>query len=166
MGIYLSGGIGWSTITVADEFAFNFSGSLAINSHLISITKMTTNYFGNGGSNIGTFYHAKYVGVLFGEAFRDEHFMASASIGIASSEVSYEVVSPYGGPMGTITAGGYNNDLAFPLELKLYALAHNGIGIGLHYSLDMAGKYSPSTYSFSIVLGAWNKARKHPIYFY
>jgi hypothetical protein len=93
--------------------------------------------------------------------------MVSLSVGIASSYVSIYDASLYKRfiSSGVIYITGISSPyraISFPVELKAFYLARNGIGIGIHISENIVTnpKYSPFCACLSIVTGFWNKHKK------
>jgi hypothetical protein len=153
-GIYLSGGIGSSSIGVISGLGFHLGLSIAYKSNLFSLTLMTANNFLStmGVDNLYN-YSSGYYGIAYGRAYRTTHSLLSLSIGLASSGVNYWFVYPNGiGPNPKPQIG-----LGVPIEGRAFLLAADVIGIGFQYSLDIAGTYCPSTFTICLVLGAWNK---------
>jgi hypothetical protein len=155
-GFYLSAGIGGTSIKDLNGLAFQLSGSFAYKTHLLSLSYMNCSTFDlfPSGEN-GNYMRGSYVGILFGEAIRKKNGMFSTSIGLASSEIRHDMfinTSPYDGYYVSHVYTG----ISCPIELKGFLLAYNVIGIGFHYSLNLTPGYCPSTFSISLVFGAWN----------
>ena len=160
-GLYLSFGIGSGSIGVAVDLATHFSCSFAKNSYLFTFTRMSSLFSGEIRPNKNIEYSADYYGLLVGRGIRKKHLLLSASVGLALSDIGYKITNYYG-----VTETHDKKGLSIPFESKLFLLAGNGIGLGFHYSLDAARTYCPSTFTFSIVIGIWNKKEnKYSDYF-
>lgn len=150
-GHYFSVGIGReSDGTIAGGVVRLISYSLAYKSHLFTVTR------GDGGNIRGDAYYqqASYIGLLLGETVRFKHFMVSLSKGIAFSHTL--IIDSIQGVRHIVE----QRTVSFPVELKAFLLARNGIGIGIHISENIVHKYSSFYFGASIVFGKWNKPKK------
>jgi hypothetical protein len=97
----------------------------------------------------------RYKAILFGEAYRTKNIMLSLSAGLGYTKQSYDHYIGLGPYNGYYIDHDYNG-LSCPIEINVFALAHNIMGCGFHYSLNLIHGYCSSTFTISIVLGAWN----------
>jgi hypothetical protein len=146
-------------------YALLSSYSLAYKSHLVSFTG-GYNYAG-GYNSAEAGYLANYYACLVGESIRFKHLMVSLSAGIASSVVTVvdEAVYKYLVHSGVVYSNATypkERGISFPIELKAFYLARNGIGVGIHISENIVTtpKYSPFSTCLSVVTGFWNKHKK------
>ena len=167
IGVYLSGGIGNLADNIVSCWAGMFSGSLAYKSHLLSITYNAGK--GNGeikywpATYYATLYKETCYGFMVGECIRYKHGMLSLSTGIAFSGSSFS---------STIPSNYYNIEpnynrqgkISLPIELKVFLLAYNGVGLGLHFTevIIFQQKNTPIYFGLCMVTGFWNKPKKQP----
>ena len=136
------------------------SYSLAYKSHLLSIT----GGIGNSGlyTSAVSGYLSNYYGCLIGESIRFKHILISLSAGIASTFLFIQDLTYWktNNPIGVYLTT--SRVVSFPIELKTFLLARNGIGIGIHLSENIMPipKYSPFSIGVCIVSGYWNKLPK------
>jgi hypothetical protein len=185
-GIYLSSGFGYphdykygglmplqdiiSTYHITKFNGYYGSGgvaklsrfSFAYKSHLLSIT--------NGQSYAGTYsptpysYSSSYYGLLVGESVRFKHLIISLSAGIAHTNLFIQGIPFYNTHtlIGDLFHHTYVDVFtSFPIELKAFYLARNGIGVGVHISENIVPypKYTPFSACVSVVFGFWNKPK-------
>ena len=158
IGHYFSAGIGRGLFNnlpdkIADMTIFGFmpSYSLAYKSHVATFTRAVSTTSVTGFNEHDSHYSHVYNALLLGEAIRKKHFFGSINIGVAHSNMSFQNAID----MHNIEQY-HHKGLSFPIELKLFLLTRNGIGIGLHVYENFEAKYSTSFITLSIVLGHWN----------
>jgi hypothetical protein len=132
------------------------SCALAYKSHSFSWTLVG---FGND-SDHPSYIQGGYYGFLYGESIRAQNLFLSLSTGVAYSSMTLKYPSQNslnGLDMTRFDRQGYS----FPIELKLFLLARNGIGLGIHLSKNIISplNFSPFCWGVSIVFGVWNKPR-------
>ena len=164
--LYLSFGYGYSGISYASGFGFDCSLSIAYKSSIFTATGLIGGNNNDGTNNSGNSYGADYLGILYGIVNRTKNSMISASIGVAKSHAGYD---EYGyanigvNYFTVINTYRNHNNFSIPFEVNFFLLANNGVGIGLHLSLDIGDTYSPASATLSFVLGSWRDppTRKH-----
>jgi len=159
IGIYISGGFGDGGVENVDGLALDFSGSFAYKSHMLTYSVMGCSqlYFAgapDGSDLMGTWYR----GILFGEAYRGKNIMLSLSGGFGYTKQNYDHYIGLNSFSGYYVHHDYNG-LSYPIEVNIFFLAHNVIGAGFHWSVNIIPGYSSSAFTISIVLGAWNIKR-------
>ena len=160
-GHYVSVGLGGSHAYGVSGIDVLLSYSLAYKSHLFTLTHAGASSFGVLGGNQPV-YGSSYTGFLLGESVRFKHALISLSAGIASSFILLYYHDPNPNPPQAnmmITYESPQKMLSVPVECKVFLLARNGIGIGLHISKNILSpyKYSPFYFGVSLVFGYWNK---------
>ena len=160
-GHYFSVGFGSGYDNGLAGLSLGASYSLAYKSHIVN---MSYNYGGilGQGTTLTPSYNTKSIAILIGESIRLRHLLVSFSVGISSTNMyvydpSYYIYSVRSGIIYS-TAGG----ISFPIELKAFYLARNGIGVGFHVceNIVTTPKYSPFYACLSVVTGFWNKHKK------
>ncbi len=140
------------------------SYSLAYKSHLLSLTGAGGGAGAYNSAEAG--YRANYYACLIGESLRFKNIIVSISAGIATASVFlYNPLLIHSQNTFIIyTNAVYPQEraISFPVELKAFYLARNGIGVGVHISENIVPtpKYSPFYACLSIVTGFWNKHKK------
>ncbi len=151
-GHYFSIGLGPGKGASVSLIGYTKSYTLALKSHLISNSTCGSSFSGISSHEI--FYSNKYNAILVGEALREKYFLFSLSIGLGYSNLTYSK------PIHNQDPEIYDeNNYSIPLEIRLYFLAYNGVGIGINANKNFTKKYSSSLISISIVLGIWNKSK-------
>lgn len=162
LGHYVSAGIGGGGVKGQGGLSEVVSYSLAYKSHILSFTRFHAGTFDFGGGDNLPFFWSRYYGCLIGESIRMKNFFLSLSAGVANSyvDVKYKNPHPTSSPSSEFL-GYYTEGISYPIELKLFILARNGVGFGLHVSKNIVSpaEYSPFFWGISIVFGRWNKAR-------
>jgi hypothetical protein len=161
-GHYVSIGIGGGSSYGIGGASALFSYSLAYKSHLFTLTRGGSSTLINGGSYNSVYYNANYFGFLYGESIRFKHAMISLSIGIASSNVTLRYLDVNAGSANTYVNPSFTNIVSFPIELKVFVYARNGIGFVIHSSkcLLSPSQFSPFYFGVCVVFGFWNKPKK------
>ncbi len=154
IGHYISLGLGIGGGASLDLIGSTLSYSLAIKSHLISISNLSCSSSFSGVSSNDYYYSNKYFAIMFGEAFREKHILLSLSAGIGFSQLNY-MMPVHNKPHEEYNENGYS----IPIQIRFYFLAYNGIGIGLNFNKNFTNKYSSSLTSLSIVFGLWNEEK-------
>ncbi len=161
-GHYFSAGVGAGKEYGIGGAISLISYSFAFKSFLFSFTRGGGQTLFSGGGDNAVYYRANYFGVLIGESVRFKNAMISLSAGVASSniEIRYQDVT-------SKTPNHYIDSVSrgiasFPIELKVFLLARNGIGYGIHLSKNIVSpyKFSPFYFGVCIVFGKWNNSRK------
>lgn len=155
-GIYLSTGIGITAMRDLSTWAAQLSCSFRYKSDLFSFSHLgfrTIELFAVPQDEDGI--NGNYFGFLFGKVHKERYSMCSASIGLGYSELSYAQYIRMSSSYGIYNERLYNG-FSVPIELKAFVLADNVIGIGFHFSLNLTPLYCPTTFSISLVFGAWN----------
>ena len=150
-GYYLNGGIVVNGKGVGGIGSF----SLASNTTLYSLTCATSSsiYMLYGHNTFSTVY----AGVLIGKALRGRYYLASFSGGLSVNSTSQMLYDPNSPPK-------YDYDkttISIPIEGKLFLLAPNVAGIGLHLSLNVLPDMAYSTFYFGMcfMLGKWGTTK-------
>ena len=159
-GHYISFGIGSaSDNNIGGEYV-RVSYSLAYKSHVLSLTHLGYGLFSYGGSDRQPYVGGNYNGFLLGESIRAKNLFFSLSAGIANSNTDLKYRSTDGSGYAGMTRFD-RQGISFPIELKLFILARNGIGFGFDISQNIISptNFSPFFVGASIVFGGWNKAR-------
>ena len=151
-GFYISPGFGLSSIGVMRAVSSELNLSFAYKSFLFT-GELESSGLGEKAINYSNYYNNGCDGLLFGYSIRKKHILIAASSGFAYYYVTYRVIiNSYGDDVNKGSSG-----INCPLDLKVFLLASDEFDIGLHYTLDIAGTYSPNIFSICIVLGGWNK---------
>ena len=162
-GHYFSAGIGGGSDYGISGAISLLSYSMAYKSLLFSVTRGGGGTLLAGGADNSVFYRANYIGFLIGESVRFKHAMFSISAGIASSNIEVRYLDRNATVANHYIDSVSTGVLSFPIELKVFLLARNGVGIGLHLSKNIVSpsKFSPFYFGISLVLGKWNKKSAH-----
>jgi len=161
-GHYVSFGLGGATDKNVNEAMTGqsvfMSYTLAYKSHLFSMTHVGFGMLNYGGGDRAPYFGGGYYGFLIGESVRVKYLFFSLSTGIAYSNTTLRYpASDYVYGMNRFD----RQDVSYPIELKLFLLARNGIGFGIHLSKNIISpvNYSPFCWGVSIVFGKWNNPR-------
>jgi hypothetical protein len=155
-GIYASAGIGIRTGSIATA---NFSASFARKCFLFSISESILNSFSFIGSGKEDILKMDNTSFLFGISKRRKYSLASISAGLAFTNYFFEEGTD-NSSSGPPLRFNYKNKLSIPIEVKLFLLARNGIGLGLVVSKNFGVNLAaPLSLNFSIVTGEWNRRR-------
>jgi hypothetical protein len=103
-------------------------------------------------------YEGHNMNLLAGESLRYKYFMLSLCTGLSYSHL--QIFNP---TINLVRAYYFEDGkIAIPVELKIFILARNGIGIGLHVAENIMPQLKYSTFytGFTIVAGYWNKTKK------
>jgi|GEM_PF-4565987 hypothetical protein len=134
------------------------SYSLAYKKHVFSAT-LADKEVGNPDPQYkDTWASSHYAAILYGQSLRFKYLLVSLSAGLSLSRES--------GNEPKINLINWNPapTLAIPLELKMFILARNGIGLGIHLAqimpiIAIGGSGGSGFFiGLSVVLGSWNKA--------
>jgi len=160
-GHYVSFGIGSASDNKIGGEYVRVCYSLAYKSHILSLTHVGYGIFSYGGGDRQPYVGGNYNGILLGESIRAKNVFFALSAGIANSitDVKYRSSDATIGYAGMTSF--YRQGISFPIELKLFILARNGVGFGLDISKNMISpaNFSPFFVGVSIVFGRWNKER-------
>jgi len=154
-GSYISIGLGGAS--AKGEVGLNklASYSFAFKSHLLSLTAMSAGTFNFGGEDRQPSIFTSYYGILIGESIRMENLFFSISTGVSHTDTSVKHPNPNATSSSNELSRYSKYGISYPIELKLFYVARNGVGFGLHASKNFA----PFYWGISIVFGKWNKSR-------
>ncbi len=152
-GVYIS--FGGGICNLRSVGALCGSLSVAKQSHLASLTFMHAGNFGVAMES-SDYLSYNYEGFLIGESVRRRNFLLSFSAGVSKAHWFNHYHKP-----GSASASEFitesKSETGVPLEAKLFLLANNLVGIGLHGGLDLVNKFHPKMINITFVLGIWNE---------
>ena len=157
IGVYVSVAIGSGNILgIYPNPVALLSCSVAYKSHLFTLTRAGYGQLIYGGSEGETTFNANYIGLLYGQSMRFKYAMVSLSAGLAYSRILISDNLSWIPPIVSYQG------ISFPVELKVFLHARNGIGLGIHVAKNIIFPYqnSPFYFGVAIVFGSWNTIKK------